>query len=524
MAFTAIRSIASLTNLSGVMVDPGSAGATTGGAVSLAGFDVVVQMSRRLLQSELEQSLAAGNLAALSAYVPWGSVAVPPSLLATMSTAFRLTLSLRPARLELRLLGAYLADFHWPPPNPVNTGGGNTTTAALTLQRPTVDVGWQVEINILTPRPVATQGNLARTGSGASSGLSGAQQAGNAQTATTGQPSGSSDAGWDRTTLVRGIAITSALADLAVPANLWRFFVELDFSGTSATVTSDAAAVTEFVASDAGKNMLSQALAPLKAAAGIQLTPGIAPAGAVSASIVQARNLPPFAVQSIMLSDQKGNPILCLCAQLGAATGGVARLVAPFLNGKDFAYGVSTSVLSPALKTQWNIAATGLTITGVIQVDLPQGDGHPDFTGQAQLQLSLSDVLDDVSIVAATDNRGDPVRLLSTETIQLLNLWDQDGNLQSNLGVLGQPQTGPLLLPICLFASGGDPPDALQAQMRDFVAQLLLTMAFPILDPFSVDSTSISGFASSAMQTLLVRWGLSPMLPVSMPGNAGILS
>uniref|UniRef100_Q01Y60 Uncharacterized protein n=1 Tax=Solibacter usitatus (strain Ellin6076) TaxID=234267 RepID=Q01Y60_SOLUE len=521
MALTAISSIASLTNLSGIMTEPGSAGATTGGAVSLAGFDVVVQMSRRLLQSELEQSLAAGNLAALSAYVPWGSVAVPASLLATMSTAFRLTLSLRPARLELRLVGAYLADFHWPPPNPVNTGGGTTTTANLVLQRPTVDVGWQVEINILTPKPVATQ---ARAVTPSTSGAVGSQQAGNSQTATTGQPSGSSDAGWDRTTLVSGNAVTSAFAELVVPANLWRFFMELDFSNTSATVTSNAAAVTDFVAGDAGRNMLSQALAPLKAAAGIQLTPEIAPAGAVSAGTVQARSLPPFTVQSVLLSDAKGNPILCLCAQLAGSTGGVARLVTSFLNGKDFAYGVSTRVLSPALKTQWSVAATGLTITGITPVDLPQGDGKPDFTGQAQLRISFSNMLDDVSIVAATDNRGDPVRLLSTETIQLLNLWDQDGNLQTNLGPLAQPQTAPLLIPVCLFASGGDPPNALQAQVRDFIAQLLLTMAFPILDPFAVDSTSISGFASSAMQTLLVRWALMPLLPVSMPGSGGILS
>ncbi len=518
MAFTAISSIASLTNLSGIMIDQGSAGAAIESAVSLAGFDVVAQMSRRLLQSELEQSLAAGSLSALSAYVPWGSVAVPASLLATMSTAFRLTLSLRPARLELRLLGPYLADFHWPEPSPVNTGGGTTTTAHFALQRPTVDVGWQVQINILTPRPVSTQGNTARVRPPSSS------PAGNAATATTGQPSGSSDAGWDRTTLVTGTAITPALAHLAVPADLWRFFLELDFSGTSAAVTSDTAAVTDFVASDAGKNMLSQALAPLKAAAGIQLTPEIAPAGAVSASIVQARNLPPFTVQSLMLSDQKGNPILCLCAQLGASTGGVARLVTPFLNGKDFAYGVATGVLSAALRTRWNIAATGLTITGMAPVDLPEGDGKQNFTGQAQLQITFSNELDDVSIKAATDNRGDPVRLLSTETIQLLNLWDQSGNLQTNLGALAQPQTGPLAIPVCLFAPEGEPPTAIQANVRDFLAQLILIMVFPILDPFSVDSTSISGFASSAMQTLAVRWGLTPLVPVSFPGNAGALS
>jgi hypothetical protein len=64
----------------------------------------------------------------------------------------------------------------------------------------------------------------------------------------------------------------------------------------------------------------------------------------------------------------------------------------------------------------------------------------------------------------------------------------------------------------------------MQANLKDFLAQLLLIMVFPILDPFAVDSTSVSGYASSAMQTLVVRWRLTPVNPVSLPGSAGVLS
>jgi hypothetical protein len=53
--------------------------------------------------------------------------------------------------------------------------------------------------------------------------------------------------------------------------------------------------------------------------------------------------------------------------------------------------------------------------------------------------------------------------------------------------------------------------------------QLLVIMAFPILNPFQVDSTSISGFASSAMQTFLVRWALPPAIQVVNPGG-GLLA
>jgi hypothetical protein len=67
-------SSAGLTSLSGILVGSGSASAPPASAVSLAGFDAVVQMSRKLLQSQVEQSLATANLAAPSAYVPWGSI------------------------------------------------------------------------------------------------------------------------------------------------------------------------------------------------------------------------------------------------------------------------------------------------------------------------------------------------------------------------------------------------------------------------------------------------------------------
>ncbi|HEY1273011.1 MAG TPA: hypothetical protein VGF08_13545 [Terriglobales bacterium] len=502
-----------LTSLSGILVGSGAASAPPATAVSLAGFDAVVQMSRKLLQSQLEQSLATANLAAPSAYVPWGSIPLPASLLAAIPTPFRLTLNLRPARLELRLVQPYLAEFHWPDPISVNPGGGGATAAVVTGQPPSIDIGWQVEINVLTPNPVATQGTTAQ-----------ARSAGSSQTSTTGTSSGSGDGGWTRATFATGTVMTNALAELAVPSNLWTFGMELDFSGTSPSVTSDSAAVSDFLATDAGKNMLGQALAPLRAAAGIQLTPEIAPAGELSSAVVRARNLPPFSAQSILLQTSKGDPILCFCVHLGSATGGVTRLVQPFLGAADFAYGVSTSVLAPALKTGWSIAATGVTIVGTVPVDFQQSNSTQTFTGQAQLQITFSNVLNDVSIVASTDNRGDADRLLSSETVQLLNLFDQNGNPQTNLGALAQPQTVPLVIPICMFDSGGEQPSSLQENFKDLLVQLLAIMAFPILNPIQVDSTSISGFASSAMQTFFVRWALPQAIQVVNPGGGGLLA
>src|SRR5262249_635646 len=148
--------------------------------------------------------------------------------------------------------------------------GHRTRGISLALQHPSIDIAWRLEINVLTPRPVS-QG--ATTGGAPASPSTGLGLNVGALASTAGQSLSSNGSEWNPVTLVTGTAITNALAQIAVNSNLWRFSMELDFSGTSPSITSDTAGLTDFLATDAGQNMLSQALAPLKAVAGIQLTP-----------------------------------------------------------------------------------------------------------------------------------------------------------------------------------------------------------------------------------------------------------
>lgn len=497
-----------LTTVSGVFTMGVSATAPQPAtAVSLAGYDAIVQMSRDLLGSQVEQSLAGSNLSALSASLPWNSVSLPASLLAAIPQTLRLTLSARVAYLEVRLVSPFISDFHWPDPPPGPPVGLPVASVVIPGQQRSVDLGWQIQINVAIPGTGLAASVVRSGGSGEPNpvSVSGAVGAGG-----TGTQSGNGGSQVGRTTLATGTAVTTALAELAVASNLWIFGMNLDFSGTSASLAPGApAAISDFLATADGQNLLNQALGPLRAAAGIQLTPEIAPGGALSASFVRSMNLPPFNVGDILLSDANGNPVLCLLAELGSNTGGVARLVQPFLNGADFAYGVSTSVLNPALTAQWNLATTGLTIVGNVPVDVPANGSSPGFTGRAQLRTTFSTILNNVSIEAATVG-GDAVRLLSSQTIQLLNLWDQNGKPVTNLGALTQPQTSALVLPVQLSGGAGPSPDSLQSNFQNLLVQLMLAMVFPILDPFPVDSNSITGFASSALGTLLVRWALVP--------------
>jgi hypothetical protein len=246
----------------------------------------------------------------------------------------------------------------------------------------------------------------------------------------------------------------------------------------------------------------------LKVAAGVKLTPEVAPGGNLSARLVQQYNLPPFRVRDALRTDTRGNPVLCLCAELG--TGGVTRLVHPLLEGQDFAYAVSTEVLALALRAHWNIAG-GLSLISEVPIELAVSeDSDETETGRARLSIRISEILIDVAIQAGTDNRGDPLRLLSSERIQLLNLWKQNGEQISDaeLGPLKQPQHAPLILPLYLFDRTPSAPPQLQANFEGFLLQLIAIIVMPVLQPLSVGRDSFSGFASSAMKAMLVRWSL----------------
>jgi hypothetical protein len=402
--------------------------------------------------------------------------------------------------------------------------------ARIVGQQRTVDIGWQLELNVLTAKPGGLAVSATASPNSPTSAVRSPITAIGPLEVSMGasSPGSASDANWDRFTLATATAITSAVAQLSVPANLWRFGIDLDFSDAVAVVSSDESEVTDFLATDAGKSMLSQALAELNAAVGIGLTPDIAPAGALSAANVQRMGLQPFHVRDVLLADVKGDPVVCLCAQLGAtSTGGVARLVQAFLQNSDFAYCVSAKVLSPALKTWWSIAATGLAITSTGPVDLPvDGDSKQTAPGQAQVRISFSNVLDDVAIKAATDNRGDPLRLLSKQTVQLLNLWDSNGKRVTDLGDLAQPQTAPFALPMCLFAATGTPPGVMPPNIKEFVVKLMAAIIFPLLgSSFAVGSRSITGFASAASKMLFVRWTLkSPLDDIFTPPSGTMTS
>jgi hypothetical protein len=526
-AFTA-RSAVPVNSLSGLFVNSGTGPGPSEPVVSLAGFDVVAQFSRRILQAQVNRSLSQRSVSTLSAFLPWGSVPLPPSLVALIPMLFRLTLSERQARLELRLVDPYISAMRWPSSLVTGTGGVEAPDATVVSLKRFVDIGWRVEINVLTAKPPDTVAPSVPSNAPApSSGVRPSPVITSGLLASsTGSSSGSSDSSWDRVTLVTGTAVTSATAHLSVLSNLWRFGMDLDFSDTAASITPDAPAMADFLATDAGKNLLGQALAPLRAATGVELCPQVAPGGALSASYVQRLNLPAFQVQDLLLADTSGNSVLCFCAQLATTTGGVARLVQSYLQGEDFAYVVSTSVLSPALKARWNAAASGLSIVSYVPIQAPNNSSSSQTApSHAQIQVSFSNILDDVSILAATDNRGDPVRLLSKQSIQLLHLWDPNGNELKDLGSLAEPQVLPLAIPMCLFSSTGAPPESIQPNFRDLLLKLMATVFFPMLDSYSVSSTSISGFASSATKTLFIRWALnsafgSIFTPVSGKGES----
>jgi hypothetical protein len=482
------------------IADPPSAG--------LAGFDAILQFSTQILQAQIAQTL--GQLD-LSASVPWGSIPLPASLLALIPPIVLRTLSERVGvSLELRLADPYVAELRWPTEVTIGTGGASLQSEAVGPPDQRIAfIGWQLQINIVMAQMTNAPIRLAAP-SGSAAGA-GAATSGATEASTGGAAVGSSSGG--SPPLATGTAITPGLASVAVNSGIWRFAEVLDFTNTSASVSSSTQGVTDFLATTGGKTLLNQALVRLKALSGVSLSPDVAPGGPLSAATSTAVALPPLQVQDLLLQDSSGNSVLCLCASLENPSTGVLRVVQPFLEGLDFAYGASAKLLGYALKARWLGAAAGVSIVGETQVEL----GNKGGTGVAQVMVTFGPTLSDVSIIASADPGGDVLRLLGTQTVQLLALWDENGNKETNLGALGKPQTQPFILPVKYFDPGSGPP-ALQGNFQNLILHLMVIVSFPVLDAFNVDPSSVGGFTSSPMQAFFVRWALvrSRLLPPNL--------
>ena len=352
---------------------------------ALAGFDVVAQFSRNLLNLEVVRSLERHGIAVLRAYTPWTDGDIPAALIAAVPPRLRLMLSAVPARLEVRLLDPHLGELRWPPDvGPSGAGPATSGRRARSIRSRAADVVWRFEVNLLIGRfDVATdsQSGIARVAGGF--GPSGAGPS------TSGATTPPDDGSWERLTLAVGEATTTARPVLGVPSGLWRFGIGLDCSESVAEVSSDAAGVVAFARSQLAKGLLVQALGPLRAAADLRLSPLLAPAGALTTASVGRATLPSFTVEDSLLLDPRGEPVLAVCAQLSGSAGGVLHVVPPLLDGQDFAYAVSEAVLRSAYEVLWPVVAAGMSFVGEIPVPLPVSDDpNVTATGRARVQTS----------------------------------------------------------------------------------------------------------------------------------------
>lgn len=474
----------------------------------LLGFDAVVQFSRRLLEAQIGSSLARLGLLPRAADVPWGALPLPQTLLSKLSNTFINTLSLREARLELRLVSPQIESMNWPAedaavdPLPADS----SSIAAAGPNRRVVKVAWRLELSVLTVRfdqatevaPVASPPTSRPTSPFGNVDLD------LAATTDVGVAPDSSRS-WTRSTFAVGKVALEADALLVSEPRRWRFGMELDFTDGAPSITSDEPALVDFLAG-AGQTLLARAVAPL-ADAEVMLTPQVAPAGPLSSRFVQRAGLPGFHVSDRLLTSRDGHPILCLCVQLEGRSGGVARLVKPFLEVSDFGYAASILILKPALKIRWRKFATGLSFAGEMPVEMPVSeDGTETETFRAQLLNHLSSTLDDVAILSSVAAGGDGVVLLTRQTVQLLNLWRENGDRIPDLGELGRPAEVPQ--PILMRPFNRSTAAQPRPELRNFLSKLFPVLVSPLLQRLDGNAASLTGFASGPLQTILARWRL----------------
>jgi hypothetical protein len=277
--------------------------------------------------------------------------------------------------------------------------------------------------------------------------------------------------------------------------------------------------------------LLAQAVAPLQTRS-IRLSPSIALAGNLTTSQVASMQLPPMNVIDLVVLDEVGE-VLALCVNLGEdSTGvlsdftGVPSMVRSFLNRHHFACYVSDRIVNPAIAARWRANTIHAPIVGDVSIEMPVEPGSEETgEGIARVQVNLGGTLKDSEIKASIDNRfGDPLRLVSEQTIQLLRLWKPNGEELHDLGELGMPVTEQIVLSLQLF----DPlpvnnQQSLNPLLESFLLALVLPIFVPILEEYAIND--VSGFTSSAMRAIVVRWNLQNLLETTaVQPTGGVLA
>jgi hypothetical protein len=312
-------------------------------------------------------------------------------------------------------------------------------------------------------------------------------------------------------------------AEPVIFASALQFWLALNFEGVQPAYESNDPILFEFFKTDYAASLLAQTVAPLLNQSDVGLSPTVALAGSLTPNQLAHLQFPALHVQDLLVQDDKGQ-VLTFCVSLGDNTGGVYSIVRSFLSGRDFAYYVSDKVFSAVLAGLWHANAIYTPIVGDVPVEMPvDANSDETGTGKARVQVNVNDTLKESSIKASTDNAlGDPLRLVSEQTVQLLALWDPNGKQVTDLGDLAAPAVEPFVLNLQMF---DNPPSGTQQQMQPALQNLLRAalrpMYFPVIAQFAI--ADVSGFSSSALHALVVRWNLASLADTVRAPITGVL-
>jgi len=509
-----------------------------------AGFDSIVQISTPLMHRTLAANLAQWNLNPLSARVPYQPDLVSPGLRALIQPLLRpidAVIYEPQPYLEVQALNPTPQALNWPtPPDlPVATGATSVAARSAITQPKIVNLDWTFEVNLfwprITPEPVTSVGSVGTAPAGPSNGPTTGPGRGSAAGGIAAPPFGGIAVlpvnggqiivlppplpDGSRTSLGRGTAAMGVPSSLAMNAQLYQFRLVVNFEGAQPTYTSSDPVMLEFLGTDLASSLLAQAIAPLLNQYAVGLSPTMALAGSLTPSQVTQAQLPALHVTDMVLQDAKGQ-LVAFCVSLGNDSHGAFSMVTSFLSGQDFAYYVSDKVYTPVLKGLWRANAILSPIVSDVAVEMPVSqDSDQTGTGRARVQVKLGVTLDDAALIASTASTlGDPMRIVSQQTVTLLALWDPQGNPVTDLGDLAKPALEPLALSLQLFDRPTGTQHALSPALSNLLTAMFMPLFFPMIERYAV--TAVTGFTSSPLRSLVARWSL-PRIGVAVNNPIG---
>lgn len=180
---------------------------------------------------------------------------------------------------------------------------------------------------------------------------------------------------------------------------------------------------------------------------------------------------------------------------------GDASLISPLLVAHNYACCLSSEIVESIIRTGWEnlVLPASFISQGPLQVPDPDNPGEIGFSGRALVRFTVEPAPPRVSLAPSVIEFQDDIRIVCTQEVQLLRLWDEDGTEIEDLDDLAMPVRAPFEWRLQLFSEGPQEESPGGLFLKRLASELLEGFYLPMATPAQLRNVAGAALASKGL-------------------------